>query len=184
MRLLKRNYDEDDERLDRGIKYISYIPHGLVLSWSDNRSPVAAMGGQLISEGKLYNNGINSWRVMHRMAKREAKNQLRFLPLHLAMEGFLSSHFSDPEIPWEGYSRRAKSQGLSPRVEFSFSKRAIPALEDALRVFEIHEHQVGVLLFVSESLASAFVVPTPEDYRALHSSLLQDFSSELIYQYG
>ncbi|MFB2982082.1 hypothetical protein [Microseira sp. BLCC-F43] len=191
LRLLKRNYDEDvaivnldDERLDRGIKYISYIPHGLVLSWSDDGSPVAAMGGQLISEGKRYNNGINSARVMHRMAKREAKNQLRFLPLHLAMEGFLSIHFSAPEIAWEGYSRRAKSQGLSPRVEFSFSGRAIPALEDALRVFEIHEHQVGVLLFISESLASAFVVPTPEDYRALHNSLLQDFYGELIYQYG
>ncbi|MGL5066188.1 MAG: ARPP-2 domain-containing protein [Microcoleus sp.] len=191
LRLLKRKYDEDfaivnldDERLDRGLKYISYIPHGLVLSWSDDGSPVAAMGGQLITEGKRYNNGIYSTRVMHRMAKREAKNQLRFLPLHLAMEGFLSIHFSGPEIAWEGYSRRAKSQGLSPRIEFSVSGRAIPALEDALRVFEIHENQVGVLLFISESLASTFVVPTPEDYRALHSSLLQDFYGELMYEYG
>ncbi len=191
LRLLKRSYDEDitivnldDERLDRGIKYISYIPHGLVLSWSDDGSPVTAMGGQIISEAKRYNGGLNSVRVMHRMAKREAKNQLRFLPLHLAMEGFLAIHFSGPEIAWEGYSRRAKSQGLSPRIEFSFSGRSIPTLEDALRVFEIHEHQVGVLLFVAESLASAFVVPTPEDYRALHSSLLQDFYSELIYEYG
>jgi hypothetical protein len=191
LRLLKRNYDEDvaivnldSEKPDRGVKYISYVPHGLVLSWSDDGSPVAAMGGQLISEGKRYNNGIYSTQILHRMAKREAKNQLRFLPLHLAMEGFLSVHFAGPEITWQGYSRRAKSQGLSPRIEFSFSGRAIPDLEDALRVFEIHEHQVGVLLFISESLASTFVVPTPEDYRALHSSLLQDFYSELIYEYG
>jgi len=43
---------------------------------------------------------------------------------------------------------------------------------------------VGVLLFVSEALASAFVTPTPEDYRALHSSLLEDFYGELLYYYG
>jgi hypothetical protein len=43
---------------------------------------------------------------------------------------------------------------------------------------------VGVLLFVAGALASAFVVPTPEDYRVLHRSLLEDFYSELIYQYA
>lgn len=39
-------------------------------------------------------------------------------------------------------------------------------------------------MFVSEALASAFVTPTPEDYRLLHPSLLQDFYGELLYQYG
>jgi hypothetical protein len=62
--------------------------------------------------------------------------------------------------------------------------RAILGLEEALKVFEIHDRQVGVLLFVSEALASAFVTPTPEDYRALHSSLLEDFYGELLYYYG
>jgi hypothetical protein len=51
-------------------------------------------------------------------------------------------------------------------------------------VFEICDRQVGVLLFVAESLASAFVVPTPEDYRQLHTSLLEDFYGELLYQYS
>ncbi len=66
----------------------------------------------------------------------------------------------------------------------SFSGRCIAGLEDALRVFEIHPRQVGVLVFVAETLASAFVVPTPEDYRALHTSLLEDFYGELIYEYS
>ena len=73
---------------------------------------------------------------------------------------------------------------LDCRFESSFSGHYIPGLEDALRVFEIHETQVGVLVFVAEAFTSAFAVSTPEDYRTLHTSLLEDFYGELIYQYG
>jgi hypothetical protein len=135
--------------------------------------------------GKRVDFGPVGVRVLHRMAKREARaNRLRFLPLHLAMEGFLALHFGGPDIAWTEYSRRALRDGLSPRCETSVAGRALPGFEDALRVFEMHENQVGVLVFVAEALASAFVTPTPEDYRALHKSLLEDFYSELIYQYG
>lgn len=191
LRLAKRSYDEDvtvvsleGTQLGAGLSYISYVPHGLVLSWSEDGSPVAAMGGQLMTEGKRLGLGPVSVRLMHRMAKREADNQLRFLPLHLSMEGFLSLFFNGPTIAWSEYSRQVLSQGLSPRMEWSISGRAIAGLEDALRVFEIHENQVGMLLFVSEALASAFVVPTPADYRLLHTSLLQDFYGETLYHYG
>jgi hypothetical protein len=191
LRLYRRRYDEDvavvslsGELLGSGVKYLSYVPHGLVVSWSEDGSPVAAVGGQLMSEGKRLTCGPTSVRVMHRMVKREEKNRLRLLPLHLAMEGFLSMFFSGPAIAWSEYSRQALSTGLSPRIEMSVSGRAIATLEEALRVFEIHEHQVGVLLFVSEAFASAFVLPTPEDYRALHISLLEDFYGELLYYYG
>jgi hypothetical protein len=51
-----------------------------------------------------------------------------------------------------------------------------------LRVFEIHEGQCGVLVFVADHLASAFVVPHPEDYRLLHRTLIEDFYGELIFQ--
>jgi hypothetical protein len=191
LRLFKRNYQDDlavvsleGHQLGEGLSYISYVPHGLVLSWTEDGSPVAALGGQLMSEGKRIASGPTSIRLMHRMAKRESQNQLRFLPLHLSMEGFLSLFFNGPSVAWNEYSRQALSQGLSPRVEWSISGRAIAGLEDALRVFEIHEGQVGMLLFVSEVLASAFVVPTPEDYRLLHTSLLEDFYGELLYHYG
>jgi hypothetical protein len=191
LRLFKRTYHEDvtlvsleGKQVGDGLSYLSYVPHGLVLSWSDDGSPVAALGGQLMTEGKRIACGPTTVRLMHRMAKRETANSLRFLPLHLAMEGFLSMFFNGPTIAWNEYSRQALAQGLSPRVEWSVSGRAIAGLEDALRVFEIHEGQVGMLLFVSEALASAFVVPTPDDYRALHTSLLEDFYGELLYSYG
>jgi hypothetical protein len=92
--------------------------------------------------------------------------------------------FSGPQIAWSEYSKQALRQGLSPRYESAIAGRDIFGLEEALRVFEIHSQQVGVLLFVADALASAFVVPTPEDYRALHSSLLLDFYGELLYYYG
>lgn len=192
LRLMRRAYNEDitvvsleGEMKAPGMKYLSYVPHGLVMSWSDDGSPVAAYGGQIVkSDGKQFNWGCASVRLMHRMAKRESANQLRFLPLHLAMEGFLSLFFSGPDVAWSEYSKYALSHGLGARYEMSFSGRYIEGLEDALRVFEIHPQQVGVLVFVAEALASAFVVPTPEDYRALHTSLLEDFYGELIYEYS
>ncbi|MBW4562377.1 MAG: hypothetical protein KME32_14735 [Mojavia pulchra JT2-VF2] len=192
LRLLRRSYNEDitvvsldGEITEPGMKYFSYVPHGLVMSWSDDGSPVAAFGGQMVKpDGKSLDCGCASVRLMHRMAKRESGNQLRFLSLHLAMEGFLSLFFSGPDIAWSEYSKYALAHGLGSRYETSVSGRYIAGLEDALRVFEIHPKQVGVLVFVAETLASAFVVPTPEDYRALHKSLLEDFYGELIYEYS
>jgi hypothetical protein len=186
LRLFKREYDADISvvSVDKDLRYISYIPHGLVLSWSDHNQPEAALGGQLFTEGKKFASGATKVKLLHRMAKRETKNSLRILPLHLAMEGFLSMFFHGPTIAWQEYSRQALSQGLSPRVEWSVAGRSIADLEDALRIFEIHEGQVGVLLFVGEILTSAFIVPTPADYRALHSSLLEDFYGETFYYHG
>ncbi|HIK03153.1 MAG TPA: hypothetical protein IGS40_00315 [Trichormus sp. M33_DOE_039] len=190
LRLNRRSCEEDitivnleGKFTDPSTKYFSYVPHGLVMSWTDDGSPVASFGGQILKpDGQHQEYGCVSVRLMHRMAKRESANQLRFLPLHLAMEGFLSLFFSGPTIAWREYSKYALSHGLGSRHETAVSY--IAGLEDALRVFEIHEQQVGVLVFVAESLASAFVVPTPEDYRALHTSLLEDFYGELIYQYS
>lgn len=189
LRLAGRKYDEsamvvslNGELLDSGVKYISYVPHGLVVSWSDDGSPAAAFGANMATrDGKRYGSSV---RVSHRMAKREDKQRLRLLPLHLAMEGFLALHFGGPDVAWSEYSQQTLSRGLSPRREYSFSGRSIIGLEDALRVFEIHERQVGVLIFVADAFASAFVVSHPDDYRQLHRTVLDDFYGELIFQYG
>jgi hypothetical protein len=191
LRLTRRSYQDtaiyvslDGPLLDPGVKYVSYVPHGLVLSWEPTGA-VAARGTQMaVQEGKSFRFGSSNIRVLPRMAKREAGNQLRFLPLHLAMEGFLSLYFSGPEIAWTEYSRRAIRQGLNPRWESVVDGRAIAGFEDALRTFEIHDGQCGVLVFVAGSLASAFVVPSAEDYKTLHRTLIEDFYGELVYQYA
>jgi hypothetical protein len=118
------------------------------------------------------------------MAKREDRRRLRMLPLHMAMEGFLALHFRGPDIAWPEYSRFAKRFGLGVRSEQTISGSVVPGLEEAMRVFEIHDDQVGVLVFVADALASAFVVPHPDDFRLLQPTLLQDFYAELLFYYG
>lgn len=190
LRLTQRRYDEAMTvvSLDSdpaGLKYVSYIPHGLVMTWSNDGSVAAAYGTQLqSSDGKRLGSGVHTARLTHRMARREDKNQLRFMPLHMAMEGYLALHFGGPTVVWSEYSRQAVRRGLDPRSESAVSGWAIRGLDDALRVFEIHTRQVGVLVFVADALASAFVVPHPADYAALHRSLLEDFYGELLYYYG
>jgi hypothetical protein len=41
-----------------------------------------------------------------------------------------------------------------------------------------------VLCYVADALAGAFVVPHPDDYRALHPTLVLDLYGELIYHYA
>ncbi|MDQ0984099.1 hypothetical protein QFZ71_001382 [Streptomyces sp. V2I9] len=120
----------------------------------------------------------------HRMAKRRPGDRLRFLPLHLALEGYLALHFGGPSTAWEEWSRTALRAGLSPRAEDAYLGLSVRGLGDALRIFEIHPGQCGVMVYVSDALAASFVVPHPDDYRLLHASLVEDLYGELVHQYA
>ncbi len=164
--------------------YFSYIPHGFVATWTTDATPAAAYGTQLRDPADAEPPAGIRLAFRRRMARREDKQRLRFLPLHLAMEGYLALHFGGPTIAWEEWTRQAVTRGLSPRAESSYSGAAIAGLDDALRTFEIYPDQCGMVLYVADALAAAFVVPHPDDYRALHPTLLQDFYGELLYQYA
>ncbi|MEV4562735.1 hypothetical protein AB0K12_03075 [Nonomuraea sp. NPDC049419] len=163
---------------DRSL-YTAYVPHAFVASWTGDGTPAAAYGTQLGQP--LRHVPI---RIRRRMARRADKNRLRFLPLHLAMEGFLALCFGGPELAWEEWSRESLRHGLSPRVEEAYSGAEVRGLEDALKVFEIHPGQCGLLLYAGDTLASAFVAPHPEDYRALHPTLVRDMYGDLIHEYA
>ncbi|WP_097985004.1 ARPP-2 domain-containing protein [Streptomyces sp. f150] len=172
-------------------RYLSYIPHGLVADWSgekDGRGPGA--GRQSAAYGTQFGVGDAPRAIPlppvphHRMAKRRPGDRLRFLPLHLALEGYLALHFGGPSTAWEEWSRTALRDGLSPRAEDAYLGRSVRGLADALRIFEIHPGQCGVMVYVSDALAAAFVVPHPDDYRLLHASLVEDLYGELVHQYA
>ncbi|MCO6008586.1 hypothetical protein NE236_26795 [Actinoallomurus purpureus] len=187
LRLDAQVYDADVGVVAVGprIAYCSYIPHGFVATWADDGTPAAAYGTQLRNPADRDRAPARMpLRFHHRMARRVDKNRLRFLPLHLALEGYLALHFGGPEIAWEEWSQQAIRRGLSPRVEEAYTGAAVRGLADALRVFEIHPGQCGVLVYVADALAAAFVVPHPDDYRALHSTLVHDLYGELIYHYA
>ncbi|MGW0765336.1 ARPP-2 domain-containing protein [Streptomyces sp. NPDC002676] len=164
--------------------YISYIPHGFVATWTDDGTPAAAYGTQLSADGNSAPAATMGLRFHRRMARRQAKDRLRFLPMHLALEGYLALHFGGPSLAWEQWSQRAIRQGLSPRVEEAYVGAEVRGLADALRIFEIHPDQCGVMVYVADALAAAFAVPHPDDYRALHPTLLQDLYGELVHHYA
>ncbi|MER6095347.1 hypothetical protein ABT154_05705 [Streptomyces sp. NPDC001728] len=177
--------------------YTSYIPHGFVADWSGTGSGAeSAAYGTRLGDGAGTRAGTHSgapWgapecvpvRRIHRMAKRrQGERRLRFLPLHLALEGYLALHFGGPSVVWDEWSREALRHGLSPRAEAAYAGWAVPGLAEAPRVFELHPGQCGLLLYVADALAAAFVVPHPEDYRLLHPTLVEDLYGELVHQYA
>ncbi|MFC5753720.1 hypothetical protein ACFPZN_49570 [Actinomadura rugatobispora] len=186
LRLHRHVYDDPSVVAvgDRTV-YTAFIPHAYVATWANTEGPAASYGTRMLQKDDA---GIAPAslpvRVRRRMARRVAKDRLRFLPLHLAVEGYLALHFGGPEIAWEEWSQRALRGGLSPRAERTFLGLHVRGLEDALGVFEVHPGQCGVMVYVADALASAFVVPHPDDYRALHATLVEDLFGETIYQYG
>ncbi|MGI5242633.1 ARPP-2 domain-containing protein [Dactylosporangium sp. CA-139066] len=164
--------------------YIAFVPHAFVATWSADGTPAAAYGTQLLDPREPGLPRVAGLRFRRRMARREDRHRLRFLPLHLAMEGFLDLQFDGPPIAWQEWTRAAVTRGLSPRVEEAYRGAEVAGLEDALRVFEIRPGQCGVALYLADALAGVFVVPHPEDYRALHPTLLRDFYGELLYLYA
>ncbi len=97
--------------------YVSYVPHAFVATWTGDGRPAAAYGTQL------------------RDPRATRKTPccvpcLRFLPQHLALEGYLALHFGGPEVAWEEWSRRAIAQGLSPRCEAAYVGAEVPGLEE------------------------------------------------------
>lgn len=194
LRLSCRKYNEDVAavNISGDVDYCAYVPHAFVADWTSDGTAAFSFGSQLrkghkkvrTSDGKVVKLGDFSARVMSKMRRREDKKRLRFLPLDLAMEGLLARHFGGPAIAWEEYSNSLLSYGLGSRTESAFDGRQIHGLDDALRMFEIHDNQSGVVVFVGDALASVFLVPNPDDYRELHGSLIKDFFGELVYIYG
>ena len=139
---------------------------------------MANIGAQLLHPDRTPTDGFEV-RPRRRLARREEPNQMRFLPLHVAVDGYLSLEFAGPPTRWPEWSRQALRDGLSPRSE-RFSSADEWDLDDALRVFEIHPRQCGVVLYAGDQLAAAFVVPHPDDYRALHTTLVNNmFAAEI-----
>ncbi|NVI92646.1 hypothetical protein [Actinomadura sp. BRA 177] len=186
LRLHRKVYQEPVSIVDVGdAYYVSFVPHAFVAAWSDgDQMPAASYGTRLLERDAEEALPRMAVRTVRRMARKAGKDRLRFLPLHLAVEGYLALHFGGPEIVWEEWARKAVAQGLSPRCEEAYLGLQVRGLEDALRIFEIHPGQCGVMVYVADALASAFAVPHPDDYRALHATLVEDLFGELIYTYG
>jgi hypothetical protein len=190
-------------KLDPHTSYTAYVPHALMAELPGRTQAHASAGSQLVRP-RTKPEDVFRVQVIDRLARREragargkggerpasagddaaSTGRLRLLPQHLALDAYLSVGFGGPDVVWPEYSRQVLSRGLSPRTEHVHRGRDVPGLADALRVFERHPGQVGVLVFVADAFAAAFVTPRPEDYRRLHRTLLEDMYGELLVQYA
>ncbi len=190
LRLQSFNYQDvpASVSLGSGVGYYSYIPSGMVVNYHSGGEPEAVWQTRLAKAKQLAKKepqGRAPWASsITRMLKRLDKGAFRFLPLHLSLEAFMAWQFGGPQICHRHLSGQICRRGFEYREEWSVSGRGLEGLEQALRLFEWHPQQCGVLMMVGEVLASAFVVPHPQDYRALHLSLLRDFFGQDLYYHG
>jgi len=186
LRMMIQNYNAPFGVVDTGQAFYAstYMPHGLIATWDDGK-PVASYGASFAKAGNKK--GARQGRkhksqIFTRMAKQVDKSALRLLPRHMAMEGFLSMYFEGPEIAWSEYSRDVFSKGLSVRSETGLGRAYFSGIDAALKTFEIHNNQVGAVLFISDVMADVLVLSHPDDYKRLHKSLIADyFAVEFLY---
>lgn len=166
----------------RGGEYFSYVPQGLVMSWAKDGAATAAWETGLAQRNDAWGRVKRCpLHVRHKQVKRvQGARELSFLPLHLAIEGFLSQLVQGPQIAWREYSREALRFGAGAVCMESIVGAQIAELEQGLLRYEIHEGQCGVVIFVGERLATVLLVAHPQDYRAMHSSLIHDFYAPLL----
>ncbi len=175
------------------LAYYAYLPHSYILNWTPAGDPEALSGTQMMKQGGGKDTGKHDgkrWKAapvmqFERMAKKLDTQHLRFLPQHLGIEGYLHQFFNAPGIDWrDTYRRSAISEGLLPREACVLSGYALEGLETALRIFELHPGQVGLLVFVADALAMICLYPHPSDYAFLHRSLIGDLFAELFWYYS
>ena len=190
IRLGVEGYDEDATHVHLGGRpggkttwLTSYVPYGLVVDWAlQGEAIVAARTG--LGKRNGHRPFAFSTQVTHRLVKRTGRRSLRMLPLATALDGFLGLHFRGPNMRWEEYSTRAFTHGLDPSSETTYSNATLLGLEEALRTFEIHPNQCGMMLFAGEALASVTLLGHPDDYARMHESLLLDCFGDLLLHYG
>ncbi|MFL1378932.1 MULTISPECIES: ARPP-2 domain-containing protein [unclassified Nocardiopsis] len=161
-----------------------YVPHAYVLTWEGDAVPSASYGTRVLPPGRS-----SAPRRMHldlrgHRVRAADRGRGRFLPMRLAVDGLLSLFSGGPEIAWAEWSRNLLRHGPPSPVSDARPGEEIRGLAEALRVFEIHPGQCGVAVYVADVLASVHLYPHPDDYRALHASMLLDLFGEALYLYG
>lgn len=170
--------------LNPRLQYSCFSPHGMIVDWESDGTPVVSAGAQLgKADGKVWK-GLPV-RQLKRLVKKQKDGRVRLLSLDLAIAGFLATYFKAPETLWpEFYSKKIESKGLSPRSMWAYSGAALWGLEQALRTFEKHPQQVGMMLFVADAPAAVVLYPNPADYARVHRGLLSDMFSQTLVDYA
>lgn len=103
------------------------------------------------------------------ISRRDGGDGVRLLPLHLTLEGLLYATLGLPPETWSRYAESSRALAeRNPRAPRG------AALDAALRTFEPHPEQCGILLYAADTLVFALVAPCPDDYERVHQSVVAD----------
>ncbi|THV28736.1 ARPP-2 domain-containing protein [Glycomyces paridis] len=156
-----------------------YAPHGLVAEWTRDGTAVPALGTALQMAARTVRKSRKP------PTKLDHRTRTRFIPHQTSLEAFLPLPFNAPVDAWNLWAAFASKEKGAPREDLTaVGGHRVTGLADALRVFEIHPDQCGVLVYAADTLAGALVTPHPDDYRAMHPTLVQDKYGELIARYA
>jgi len=158
-----------------------YTPHGLTAEWTGDGSGVPEFGTAMRMAASTVR-GSRRPKAKPRFGDR--RTRVRFVPRRGALETYLPLAFKAPVVAWPEWSSRAFRHSLLPQPDRTYSGALVDGLADALRVFEIHPGQCGVLVYVADALSGVLVTPHPDDYRRLHPTLVEDSYGELIWRYS
>jgi hypothetical protein len=176
LRLHPAALDAADDLREHDARH-TYTPHGLTAEWTGDGTAVPALGTALQMQATTVR------RSRRPKTKHERRTRVRFVSHRTALDAYLPLSFRVPTVAWSDWKRLAY-QGMPEADEPWYGGWDVQGLRDALRVFEIHPGQCGVLVYAADALAGAFVTPHPDDYKALHPSLVEDRYGELIARYS
>jgi hypothetical protein len=165
-------------------RLVRIVGHGLAFT-TNTLEPSTVFGTRLgvPRRSDVFPLGARAARLFRRDAAQGGAH-FRFLRLQIALEGYLCLAARGPEVAFAEYTAQALRSGAVMPMPADELGMRVRGLRDALRVFELYDDQVGVLVYAADVFASAFVVPTSADYRRLHASLVLDLFGELIHQYA
>jgi len=163
--------------------YTSFIPHGFLIHDNDERATARfANQTELLNKRAAHSNKGHSLHT--KLIKRIGNNAVRILPMHQAMESLLTLAFSPPKTLHRELRADTFRFGMEFNCEYSYPSDCVRGFAEALKIFEIHDGQVGTIVLVNGKLASCFIVPHANDYKELHDSVLLDHFGELIVDYS
>jgi hypothetical protein len=153
----------------------------MILDRADHGAVQVAWGAQVWQSREEDSLPVH---VLLPLGRHVELNRPRMLSLGLDTEGFLGLFFDAPSDAWPSYARALSSGDFSGLKVRQRENRGGRWLDEATRAFEPHLQQVGALLFVRDELAGGLVVSHPDDYRALHPSILEDLYEEALWSFG
>ena len=159
------------------------VPSGVIIDNDDDGRGMASFGAQVLEARRNNVPRARDLARLSRLAARRRSTLLGFLPDHIGRWGFMLFLYGFPGT-WEEFGGEALERAHLDWLEGMVPGGRVPGLAEALRVFEIVDGQVGAMVWIAGQLASTLVLPHPDDYRALHSSLLGDWYVQSLVQYA